>query len=69
MSFLVERDDTYTINIVESDELDLDSLSTGQIVNLEQVSISTETNGEEVTTTGEELPATTGARQQKKILW
>jgi hypothetical protein len=61
MSFLVERDDTYTINVVESDELDLDSLSTGQIVNLEQVSISTGTNGEEVTTTGEELPTTAGA--------
>jgi hypothetical protein len=47
-----------TFEVVESDELDLGTLTLGQTVSFEQT--STESTAEDVTTTGEELPTTTG---------
>lgn len=57
IAFTSTGDTPATFEVVESDELDLDTLSLGQTVSLEQTSAGSET--QEVTTTGEELPTTT----------
>jgi len=57
ISFTSAGDTPVTFEVVESDELDLDTLTLGQAVNLEQTSAGSTTD--DVTTTGEELPTTT----------
>ncbi len=53
IAFTSTGDTPATFEVVESDELDLDTLTLGQTVSLEQTSAGS-------TTTGEELPTTTG---------
>lgn len=57
ISFTSTGDTPVTFEVVESDELDLGTLTLGQAVNLEQTSADTITD--DVTTTGEDLPTTT----------
>lgn len=57
IAFTSTGDAPVTFEVLESDELDLDTLTLGQTVSLEQTSATS--TAEDATTTGEELPTTT----------
>jgi len=57
ITFTSAGDTPATFEVVESDELDLDTLTLGETISFEQT--NTDTTTDDVTTTGEELPTTT----------